>query len=133
MPPIFVLVTYLKILKVEVGLCPTVFPFNCMSITPRQVDRLFIKIYLIIIHLGISIQNISLALSCEPHPKCKPRATDNCIKRTLRKVNNPCSHSYKHRCFLPGGDNTSPSLMFLSLKLDIGGLNPQSSIMLELQ
>ena len=34
--------------------------------------------------------------------------------------------------FIPGGKNTSPSLMFLSLKLDIRGLNPQSSITLPL-
>src|ERR1041384_1385387 len=39
-------------------------------------------------------------------------------------VNNPCNRSYKHHCFLPGGKNTSPSLMFLSLKLDIGGHEP---------
>src|SRR3954468_4274381 len=56
-------------------------------------------IYSLIIHLEISIQNISLVLSYEPHPKCKPKATDNCIKRTLRKVNNPCTRKYKHRCF----------------------------------
>ena len=31
-------------------------------------------IYSLIIHLEISIQNISLVLSCEPHPKCKPKA-----------------------------------------------------------
>src|ERR1041384_3811539 len=85
-----------------------------------------------IIHLEISIQNTSLVLSCESHPKCKLKATDNCIKRTLRKVNNPCTRKYKHRCFIPGGNITSPSLMFLSLKLDISGLNPQSSIMLPL-
>src|SRR3954470_8532233 len=85
-----------------------------------------------IIHLEISIQNISLVLSCESHPKCKLKATDNCIKRTLRKVNNPCTRKYKHRCFILGGNNTSPSLMFLSLKLDIRGLNPQSSITLPL-
>src|ERR1041384_7497811 len=42
----------------------------------------------------------------------------------MRKVNNPCNRSYKHRCFLPGGNNTPPSLMFLSLKLDIGGHEP---------
>src|SRR3954462_4392865 len=36
-------------------------------------------IYSLIIHLEISIQNISLVLSCEPHPKCKPKATGNCI------------------------------------------------------
>src|SRR3954470_22740339 len=78
------------------------------------------------------IQNISLVLSCESHPKCKLKATDNNIKRTLSKVNNPCTRRYKHRCFSPGGNNTSPSLMFLSLKLDIGGLNPQSSITLPL-
>src|SRR3954462_12886016 len=32
--------------------------------------------------------------------------------------------SYKHCYFLPCGNNTSPSLMFLSLKLDIGGHEP---------
>src|SRR4051812_33353615 len=78
------------------------------------------------------IQNISLVLSCESHPKCKSKATNNCIKRTLCKVNNPCTHRYKHRCFPLGGNNTSPSRMFLSLKLDIGGLNPQSRKMLPL-
>src|SRR3954464_4407469 len=46
------------------------------------------------------------------HPKCKVKATNNCIKRTLRKVNNPCTRKYKHCCFIPGGNNTSPSLMF---------------------
>src|SRR3954466_6587791 len=85
-----------------------------------------------IIHLEIYIQNISLVLSCESDPKCKLKATDNCIKSTLRKINNPCTRKYKHRCFIPGGNNTSPSLMFLSLKLDIRGLNPQSSITLPL-
>src|SRR3954471_6909698 len=91
-----------------------------------------ICIHPLIIHLEISIQNISLVLNCESHPKCKLKATDNCIKRTLCKVNNPCTHKYKHRCFIPGGNITSPSLMFLSLKLDIRGLNPQSSITLPL-
>src|SRR4051812_3452230 len=86
-----------------------------------------------IIHLEISIQNISLVLSCESHPKSKLKATYNCIKRTLRKVNNPCTRKYKHRCFIPGGNNTSPSIMFLPLKLDIRGLNPQSSIKLPLR
>src|SRR3954463_7638041 len=85
-----------------------------------------------IIHLEISIQNISLVLSCESHPKCKLKEADNCIKRTLHKVNNPCTREYKHRCFIPGGNSTSSSLMFLSLKLDIRGLNPQSSITLPL-
>src|SRR3954470_4098396 len=83
-------------------------------------------------HLEKSMQNISLVLSSESHPKCKLKATDNCIKRTLRKVNNPCTRKYKHHCFIPGGNNTSPSLMFLSLQLDIRGLNPQSSITLHL-
>src|SRR4051812_10692153 len=85
-----------------------------------------------IIHLEISIQNISLVLSCESHPKGKLKATNNCIKRTFRKVNNPCTRRYKHHCFIPGGNNTSPSLMFLSLTLDIRGLNPQSGITLPL-
>src|SRR3954468_10479664 len=78
------------------------------------------------------IQNISLVLSCESHPKCKLKATHNCVKRTLHKVNNHCTRRYKHRCFIPGGNSTSPSLMFLSLKLDIRGLNPQPSITLPL-
>src|SRR3954463_560897 len=82
------------------------------------------------IHLEMPIQNSSLVLSCESHPNCKLKATDNFIKRTLRKVNNPCTRRYKHRCFIPGGNNTSPSFMFLSLKLDIKGLNPQSRITL---
>src|SRR4051812_38383920 len=85
-----------------------------------------------IIHLEISIQNISLVLSCESHQKCKSKAIDNCIKRTLHKVNNHCTREYKHRCFPPDGNNTSPSLMFVLLKLDIRGLNPQSSITLPL-
>src|SRR3954469_4147505 len=56
------------------------------------------------------IQNTSLVLSCESHPMCKLKATDNCIKRTLCKVNNPCTRQYKHRGFIPCGNNTSPSL-----------------------
>src|SRR3954464_10785975 len=99
----------------------------------RQGKYTEIHLHLLrIIHLEISIQNISLVLSCESHPKCKLKATDNCIKRTLRKVNNPCTRRYKHRCFIPSGNNTSPSLMFLSLKLDIRGLDPQSRITLPL-
>src|SRR3954465_2967470 len=99
----------------------------------RQGKQTEIHLHLLrIIHLEISIQNISLVLSCESHPMCKLKATDNCIKRTRSKVNNPCTRKYKHRCFIPRGNNTSPSLMFLSLKLDIKGLNPQSSIMLPL-
>src|ERR1044072_9129079 len=95
-----------------------------MGNTPKQIDHLSISIYLLIIHLEISIQNISLVLSCEPYPKCKPKATDYCIKRTLRKVNNPCTRKYKHHYFPPRGNNTSPRLMFLSLKLVIGGHEP---------
>src|ERR1041384_4927018 len=99
----------------------------------RQGKKTEIHMHLLrIIHLEISFQNISLVLSCESHPKCKLKATHNCIKRTLRKVNNPCTRKYKHYCFIPGGNIASPSLMFLSLKLDIKGLNPQSSISLPL-
>ena len=99
----------------------------------RQGKKTEIHLHLLlIIHLEMSIQNISLVLSCESHPKCKLKATDNCIKITMRKVNNPYTREYKHHCFIPGGNNTSPSLMFLSLKLDIRGPNPQSSIMLPL-
>src|SRR3954467_187999 len=71
-----------------------------------------ICIYSLIIHLEISIQNISVVLSCEPHPKCKPKSTDNCIKRTLHKVNNPCTRKYKYHCFLPGGNSTSLDSFF---------------------
>src|ERR1041384_3232203 len=61
----------------------------------RQGKLTKIHLHLLrIIHLGISIQNISLVLSCESHPKCKLKATDNCIIRTLRKVNNPCTPGY---------------------------------------
>src|SRR3954467_8397011 len=94
----------------------------------RYVTNIFINLPLghisNIIHLEISIQKISLVLSCEPHPKCKLKATDNCIKRTLRKVNNPCNRGYKHHCFPPCGNRTSPRLMFLSLKLVIRGHEP---------
>src|SRR3954462_9441528 len=97
----------------------------------RQGKKTEIHLHLLrIIHLEISIQNISLVLSCQSHPKCKVKAIDNCIKITLRKVNNPCTRKYKHDCVIPGANNTSPSPMFLSLQLDIRGLNPQSSIML---
>src|SRR3954467_6957199 len=91
----------------------------------RQGKKTEIHLHLLlIIHLEISIQNISLVLSCESHPKCKPKATDNCIKRTLHNVNNPCYRGYKHHCFPPCGNNTSPRLMFLSLKLVIRGHEP---------
>src|SRR3954467_14458319 len=83
-----------------------------------------ICIYSLIIHLEISTQNISLVFSCEPHPKCKPKATDNCIKRTFHKVHNPCNCGYKHRCFPLCGNITSPRLMFMSLKLVIRGHEP---------
>src|ERR1041385_1959603 len=91
-----------------------------------------ICIYLLIIHLEISIQNISLVLSCKSHPKCKLKAIEHCIKRTLLKVNNPCTRKYKHRCFPPCGNSTSPRLMLVSLKLVIRGMNPQSCITLPL-
>src|SRR3954464_5981604 len=91
----------------------------------RQNKKIGIHLHLLlIIHLEISIQNISLVLSCEPHPKCKPKATNNYIKRTLHKVNNPCNRGYKHRCFPPCGNITSPRLMCLSLKLVIRGHEP---------
>src|ERR1041385_4971295 len=44
-----------------------------------------ISIYLKIIHLEISIQNISLVLSYESHQKCELKATDNCIKELCVK------------------------------------------------
>ena len=72
-----------------------------MGNTPKQVDRLFISIYSLIIHLEISIQNISLVLSCESHPNCKSKATDNYIKRSLRKVNNLCTPQVQAPLFYP--------------------------------
>src|SRR3954465_4297838 len=52
----------------------------CQDNRPKSIC-----IYLLIIHLEISIQNISLVLSCESHPKCKLKATDNCIKELCVK------------------------------------------------
>src|SRR3954470_14327667 len=52
---------------------------NHLGITPKQVDRLSVSIYSLIIHLEISIQNISLVLSCEPQPNCRLKATDDCL------------------------------------------------------
>src|SRR4051812_14279033 len=83
-----------------------------------------ICIYLLIIHLKISIQNISLVLSCESHPKCKLKAIDNCMKELCIKLTILAPRKYKHRCFPPCGNSTSPRLMFLSLKLVIGGHEP---------
>src|SRR3954469_3033901 len=85
-----------------------------------------------IIHLEISIQNISLVLSCESHPKCKLKAIDDCINKLCVRQTAHAPNKHNHHCFIPGGNSTSPSLMFLSLKLDIRGLNPQSSITLSL-
>src|SRR4051812_42430850 len=66
----------------------------------RQGKYTEIHLHLLrIIHLEISIQNISLVLSCESHPKYKLKAIDNCIKRNLRKVKNPCTRKYNHCCF----------------------------------
>src|ERR1043165_4622966 len=71
-----------------------------MGSTPRQVDRLFTSIYSLIIHLEISIQNISLVLSCEPHPKCKLKETTNCIKKifsfSLRSAQCSCNARTKN-------------------------------------
>src|SRR3954470_6690159 len=92
-----------------------------MGITPKRVDRLFISIYSLIIHLEISIQNISLVLSCEPPPNCRLKATNNCLNTLCVMEAIFATRGHKHCCFLPGGNNTSLSLMFLSLKLDIGG------------
>ena len=59
-----------------------------MGITPKQVDRLSINIYSLIIHLAISIQNISLVLSCETQPNCKLKAMDNYLNN-MRNISNP--------------------------------------------
>src|ERR1041385_5212327 len=53
-----------------------------------------------------------------------PKQQTTALKRTLRKVNNPYNRGYKHRCFPPCGHNTSPRLMFLSLKSVIRGHVP---------
>src|SRR3954471_6424733 len=90
-----------------------------MGITPRQVERLFIIIYSLIIHLEISIQNISLVLSCEPQPNCKLKAMDNCLNTLCPMYAILIPHSHNKHLFTPGGNNTFPSPMFLSLKLDI--------------
>src|SRR4051812_20949816 len=87
---------------------------------------------LLIIHLEISIQNISLVLSCEPHPKCKPKAIDNCFKRNLRKVNNPCTRKYKHHCFHLVVTTHPLVSCFCRSSYTLGGIKPQSCITLPL-
>src|SRR3954465_14436020 len=59
-----------------------------------------------------------------PTQSVNPKQQTTALKRTLRKVNNPCNRGYKHRCFPPCGHNTSPRLMFLSLKHVIRGHVP---------
>src|SRR3954462_1132784 len=83
-----------------------------------------ICIYSLIIHLEISIQNNSLVLSCEPHPKCKPKATDNCINNLCLRSTILATAVTSTIVFSLVENNTSPSLMFLSLQLDIGGHEP---------
>src|ERR1041385_810215 len=95
-----------------------------MGSTPKQVDRLFIDIYSLIIQLEISIQNISLVLSCEPTQSVNPKQQTTALKITLCKVNNPCNRGYKPCCFPPCGNSTSPRIMFLSLKCVIRGHEP---------
>src|SRR3954466_10160618 len=50
----------------------------------------------------------------------------------VTQIMHGASINYRYVWDVSGGNNTSPSLMFLSLKLDIRGLNPQSSIPLPL-
>src|SRR3954466_15443162 len=59
-----------------------------------------------------------------PTQSVNPKQQTTALKITLRKVNNPCNRGYKHRCFPPRGNSTSPRLMFLSLKLVIRGHEP---------
>src|SRR3954466_12766860 len=79
---------------------------------------------LLIIHIEISIKNISLVLSCEPHPKCKPKATDNYIKKNFAESKQSFQPRLQAPFFPPCGNNTSPRLMFLSLKRVIRGHEP---------
>ena len=60
-----------------------------MGITPRQVDHLFISIYSLIIHLEISIQNISLVLSCEPQVMLQTQSNGQLPLHSMRNVSNP--------------------------------------------
>src|SRR3954465_1452060 len=76
---------------------------------------------LLIIHLEISIQNISLVLSCEPHPKCKPKATDNCIKNHFAAVISTV-------VFLLVATAHPLDSCFCHSSVSSGGMNPQSSI-----
>src|SRR3954463_1946278 len=83
------------------------------------------------------ISDLSLVLCCDIHrttlisimyPACMITVHD----RKSRALQQSLHPQVQARCFIPGGNNTSPSLVFLSLKLDIRGLNPQSSITLPL-
>src|SRR4051812_33295746 len=59
-----------------------------------------------------------------PTQSVNPKQQTTTLNITLHKVNNPYSRGYKHRCFPPCGNITSPRLMFLSLKRVIRGLEP---------
>src|SRR3954467_106263 len=79
--------------------------------------------------LGV-LRETNLGIFAEETCRCTASHLPLGVTNEERDANLLCIN--KHRCFLPGGNNTSPSLMFLSLKLEIRGLNPQSSITLPL-
>src|SRR3954468_1995099 len=69
---------------------------------------------------GEKLSRVSASTTQSVNPKQQTTA----LKSTLHKVNNPCNRGYKHRYFPPCGNNTSPRLMFLSLKRVIRGHEP---------
>src|ERR1041385_4521111 len=84
---------------------------------------------LLIIHLEVSIQNISLVLSCEPHPKCKLKATDNCIKKHFAQSKQSLQPRLQAPLFSPLVATSHPlDSCFCHSSVSSGGMNPQSSI-----
>ena len=61
------------------------YRFNRMGSMQRQVDHLFIRIYLLIIHLEISIQNISLVVRCEPIQSVNTKQQTTALKELCVK------------------------------------------------
>ena len=101
--------------------------------TKTSIDCLFISIYLLIIHLEISIQNISLVLSCEPQPYvANPKQRTTALTLYVE-----CKQSLWcaviSTAVLPLIATThSLVACFCHSSRTSGGMNPLSSIMLRL-
>ena len=99
--------------------------FNHAGITPKQVDCLSISIYLLIIHLEISNPEHLAGIKLRATTICyKPKATDNCINTLCVMKATFATRCHKHHYFTLSSNNTFPSTIFLSLKIDIGRHEP---------